>query len=688
MQLSIVMMVKNEEKYLEECLNSLALIRESIPSELIIVDTGSDDDTVNIAKRYTDKVYFHSWNNDFAAMRNITIRYAKGEWVFVLDGDEILENSSEIIGFFKKRRYKEYNAGIIQVKNYVKGKERYNIVSLSRLFKNHRTLQYKGSIHEQVEIKQPVCFLKTILLHYGYLTTDKELMDRKFDRNSAILLKELKKDPENIFYWCHLAQAYNMHGDNTEALEAQLKAYNIAMKNKVDLYNHMHLYTNLATFYHQNKKYEELEKVCKEALSVRDGYIDLYYYLGKSQQMLYKDEEAIKNYRNYLEMALRYHDYAGYTDITVVTVTLDVYEYVMGELCILYARQEQYEKVLEYGTKINQQDAIKYALPAILHSFIKLQEFDRLENYYFNTIKNANSDLQDTFINILETLESLRKKYCWDKIADIFSKTDGAYGLLNELRLRIYRNELKQFDEKIRTLDFCDLPAYYADIIYYLVKGKYPLHEYLYKVNQNKLEQFFCYLINKYKQKMNQDIIDYLHSTATGKTLAENRMIKCIGKTMLLWGLLDHDEEAYIFERYVQHGISYICQTYHQDIIENQLVYLVKNEEDAFLLYLHQSEKIRRQDPRDYIQYLKKALTIYPAMKNGIDVLIREFQAESSSKEGEIDQYILKIKQAIITHIESRQLEQAKTMIMSYEEIIPNDLEILMLKSNIAVLEY
>ena len=82
MKLSIAMMVKNEEKYLQECLEALQPLREAVDSELIIVDTGSEDRTVEIARQFTDKVYFHRWNNDFAAMRNKTIEYAT-EWLLI-----------------------------------------------------------------------------------------------------------------------------------------------------------------------------------------------------------------------------------------------------------------------------------------------------------------------------------------------------------------------------------------------------------------------------------------------------------------------------------------------------------------------------------------------------------------------------------------------------------------------------
>jgi glycosyltransferase involved in cell wall biosynthesis len=83
MKLSICMIIKDEETNLERCLSSLIPLMNKIESELIIVDTGSTDKSPEIAKKYTDKVYFHEWNNNFYDMRNISIGYAKGEWVFI-----------------------------------------------------------------------------------------------------------------------------------------------------------------------------------------------------------------------------------------------------------------------------------------------------------------------------------------------------------------------------------------------------------------------------------------------------------------------------------------------------------------------------------------------------------------------------------------------------------------------------
>ena len=115
--LSICMMIKNEEKNLRRCLDSLQPLRESIPSELIIVDTGSEDNSIAIAKEYTDKVYTHPWNNDFSAMRNITIGYAAGGWVLIIDADEELVEDKGIIELFRKKIPSEVAGAYLQVKN-------------------------------------------------------------------------------------------------------------------------------------------------------------------------------------------------------------------------------------------------------------------------------------------------------------------------------------------------------------------------------------------------------------------------------------------------------------------------------------------------------------------------------------------------------------------------------------------
>ena len=84
--ISLCMIVKDEEEFLPGCLES---VKEAV-DEIIIVDTGSTDRTVEIAKSYGAKVYFHPWENDFSKARNYSISYATGDWIMYLDADEEL----------------------------------------------------------------------------------------------------------------------------------------------------------------------------------------------------------------------------------------------------------------------------------------------------------------------------------------------------------------------------------------------------------------------------------------------------------------------------------------------------------------------------------------------------------------------------------------------------------------------
>ena len=165
MLLSIGMMVKNEEKNLDKCLSSVMPLVDNLGAELIIVDTGSEDKTVEIAKKYTDKLYFHKWNNDFSAMRNITISYATGDWFFVVDGDEVLADTEEIIKFFKSGEYKNYNAASLNVRSFSKknNSTKFGDLESIRLFKNDGYFKYVGVVHNQPLYKEPIKKIDSII---------------------------------------------------------------------------------------------------------------------------------------------------------------------------------------------------------------------------------------------------------------------------------------------------------------------------------------------------------------------------------------------------------------------------------------------------------------------------------------------------------------------------------------------
>lgn len=90
--IALCMIVKNEQEYLRRCLDSV----KGKVDQIVIVDTGSTDETVNIAKEYTNDIHHMDWNNNFAAARNESIKYATTDYILVLDADEYLEESADL----------------------------------------------------------------------------------------------------------------------------------------------------------------------------------------------------------------------------------------------------------------------------------------------------------------------------------------------------------------------------------------------------------------------------------------------------------------------------------------------------------------------------------------------------------------------------------------------------------------
>jgi glycosyltransferase involved in cell wall biosynthesis len=220
MKLSACLMVKNEENQLNRCLDSI----KEYCDEIIIVDTGSTDKTIEIAKEYTDKIYNHLWENDFSLHRNQSISYATGDWLLIIDADEELKidlTKNELIGLLEKVPETTNSAAII-MEDIQKG----NIVmrcNSARLFRKDK-VSYKGRVHNQPIIEGNSVILEDIVLyHYGY-DRSPERMKEKFERSKELLLKQYENN-ENKHVEFYLCQLYGQHKFLSESQEWGEKYY-------------------------------------------------------------------------------------------------------------------------------------------------------------------------------------------------------------------------------------------------------------------------------------------------------------------------------------------------------------------------------------------------------------------------------------------------------------------------------
>ena len=112
LKLTISLLVSNSIDTIEKCMNSLVPLLKQVPSELIIVDTGGTDGSIEIARKYADKVVPFTWCNDFAKARNAGLKEAQGEWFLFLDDDEWFEDVDSIIAFLNTNEYLNYNSAL------------------------------------------------------------------------------------------------------------------------------------------------------------------------------------------------------------------------------------------------------------------------------------------------------------------------------------------------------------------------------------------------------------------------------------------------------------------------------------------------------------------------------------------------------------------------------------------------
>ena len=161
---SLCMIVKNEERILARCLDSLA----GLMDEIIIVDTGSTDATKEIAARYTEQIYDFAWTGDFSEARNFAFSKAQMEYIYSADADEVLDEENRA-AFLQLKETLLPEIEIVQMyyANQLSHGTIYNYDKELRpkLFKRNRTFRWQGAIHEQIGIT-PVIYDSEIQIQH------------------------------------------------------------------------------------------------------------------------------------------------------------------------------------------------------------------------------------------------------------------------------------------------------------------------------------------------------------------------------------------------------------------------------------------------------------------------------------------------------------------------------------------
>jgi glycosyltransferase involved in cell wall biosynthesis len=255
------MIVKNEERYLKDCLESV----KDVVNEIVIVDTGSTDKTLEIASTYTEKIFHFDWINDFSAARNFALDHSSGDWILYLDADERLSKKSvkELKNLVKTRSKQAYQCVVRSIDEVNK---RPSLMDYIRLFPNDKKIRFEGAIHEQIEYslrRENYEIIKSNIeiLHVGYNISNDALKE-KAKRNLSLLQNEYSKSKSG-YYAFQLGQTYGVLQEKELAIKYFLASLeDVSLKNEYKAL----AYRFLSVDYAEKQKWDEAMKMISESL--------------------------------------------------------------------------------------------------------------------------------------------------------------------------------------------------------------------------------------------------------------------------------------------------------------------------------------------------------------------------------------------------------------------------------------
>ncbi|HKM05188.1 MAG TPA: glycosyltransferase [Lachnospiraceae bacterium] len=287
--ISLCMIVKNEEKTLQRCLDSI----KDRMDEIIIIDTGSTDRTMEIASAYTDKIYSYQWINDFSDARNFSFSKATMDYIYMADADEVLDEANGIL-FDQLKQVLLPEIDIVQMTycNQLKFGTVYNFDEELRpkLFKRIRTFHFEDPIHETI-VLDPIIFDSDIkILHLpecSHATRDLAIFHNVYSGE-----KRISKRLHSLY-----AKELFIYGDDQEFFKA-LPIFEKTLKDSTRSIDEIKEATCVIA--KANRLKNDVPNFFKNALknTACDGCSEICFELGEYYFKLSDYEEAIIWYYN------------------------------------------------------------------------------------------------------------------------------------------------------------------------------------------------------------------------------------------------------------------------------------------------------------------------------------------------------------------------------------------------------
>lgn len=694
--LSIGMIVKNEAKKLEQTLQALQPLREAISCQLIIADTGSEDETPQIAQRYADEFFTIVWEDDFAKARNATLKQAKGDWFFYLDADEVMEDAEELINFLHNPKSQRFNSIKILIRNMTSYKNMaWQDFWSARIFRRHKEVFFRNAIHESVPTLRPSYVLeKTRLIHSGYNNDDVELMERKSTRNFELINKCLAVE-NDLFKRCklHLECADSIaliNGRDEEVQEQTKLAIDLLLKFPVKAEERIYMlaraYSLSLRIYYNREQWQKCLDAGEEYFENQPvrcyGDLDIRFVLGDACGRLKRYEEAIEHLETYLYWLDRKQEDIIIASKYMVLATVSFQEKAKYYTSWSYRELGDKDNAWKYAQQIKSEqiggmDVRQYQWQLAL-SYDTAKRLPVLWDNWDETVQQA---------MLAGTIEAV-KKFNEERKNDIAV----ALRLLGENDQRVlpvlalYTSDSSEVMEYLSQIEE-ELPIAQSDILYQCLRLNIPLALLIRHINQEFLENYINTCATHHPD-MAQYVCRYCEAHQPEQlSLAELRFAQFLLCHNLFCTTIEDDWRGEIWSLTLHYALTYMKRIYNEEALLEVNQWLLSPLEQ-FILLAERGERERRD--QQYAQALasyRKGLVVYPKGKDVADMVLEEIEEAINPAAMELKQLAKAVKGQIKEQLELGNCLVAQSMLEELRSIVPDDKEVLELLEQTTAIE-
>lgn len=687
-RLSIGMIVKNEEKNLRGCLESLRPLMKQVDCELIIADTGSTDSTVEIAKEFTDNVYHFEWCSDFSAARNSGLDRATGEWFIFFDADHILDDDiSDLVGFLNGDLWQDYNMAGVTIRDYTTKDKKY--------FDDHLGLQMMrrscGSrfiepIHETFQVFAPIAIVDVILHHTGYIFENDEMYKSKIrDRNMPLILKELEERPEDLRM---LMQAIDS-GSPEEKEKYLDRAHEVVRKNPQNGFA-KRMYQAWAIYYMRSdpdKAREAIEEYFVNGFDQAPVELPLYYVLADVEHQQGHHKEALEACEHYLAA---HEDYESgkmpKSDLFVMELRAN-HRRDLDTVALIAASCSEKLKDLEQAGKYLSQVKLEGVAPDI---------YDQLVMQHLNLW--AASKNFDGLAKLYRAAWVMEEDFGKPRFAEMFSlwylgsvpddrknielelKSAAGVGELGELMSLFTEKDQPYYTEKLgEFLDRASDWSFFAGIYYRAaIESGCVMPEAAYQLPNERMTTAIVAAVSASDEGAVNCAMDYCEGDFTGSIRSVLWQATVLERAVSTWSKLKKDDKLKLAHAFGDAAWMYISNVYNPELLNNEDIEVLPAQY-RFAYYLN-SARVCEQggDEIGFFRELRNALKNYAAMKSLVELLIELHKAptaQADPMQGELAEIARGFKTAIGKLIDEGKTADACDALRQYTGMFPSDTE-------------